>query len=344
MGGIAGFASFTLISYILIVLNIPILIIPIVLLTIIFSTKPLIKTIKQIKTKPNFQTIIILIVFVLGIAGQMAVISPSGITQNGNLLFWSAHGHDGTWHIALMEEIKKGLPFENPIFAGEKLVNYHFFSDILPAMIGKYLFVSNFDLYFRIFPFIYSLFLGASAYFLTKRLTGSSQASIWATIFTYFAGSFGFIVTYIKGKTIGGESIFWATQPQSSSGNPPQIISDFLVLAAIYFLIVLTRQKNKSKNKIIFVVCVILFGTLASFKVYAGVVALGALGIAAIWQIVKEKRFQLLVLTAFSGALAALLYFPNTSGSASFLIFQPWWYVRTMIVEPSGTQAPDLYL
>ncbi|KKR61677.1 MAG: hypothetical protein UU02_C0055G0007 [Candidatus Woesebacteria bacterium GW2011_GWA1_40_43] len=303
MGGIAGFASFTLISYILIVLNIPILIIPIVLLTIIFSTKPLIKTIKQIKTKPNFQTIIILIVFVLGIAGQMAVISPSGITQNGNLLFWSAHGHDGTWHIALMEEIKKGLPFENPIFAGEKLVNYHFFSDILPAMIGKYLFVSNFDLYFRIFPFIYSLFLGASAYFLTKRLTGSSQASIWATIFTYFAGSFGFIVTYIKGKTIGGESIFWATQPQSSSGNPPQIISDFLVLAAIYFLIVLTRQKNKSKNKIIFVVCVILFGTLASFKVYAGVVALGALGIAAIWQIVKEKRFQLLVLTAFSGAL-----------------------------------------
>lgn len=341
MGGIAGFSILTLISYILIVLNIPFLIIPITLLTAVFGVKPLIKTIKQIKIKPNFQTITILIIFILGIAGQMAVISPSGITQNGNLLFWSAHGHDGTWHVALMEEIKKGWPFENPIFAGEKLVNYHFFSDILPAMIGKYIPVSNFDLYFRIFPFFYSLFLGASAYFLTKRLTGSPSASIWATIFTYFTGSFGFIVTYIKGKTIGGESIFWATQPQSSSGNPPQIISDFLILAAIYFLIVLTRQKNKSKNKIVFVVCVILFGTLASFKVYAGVVALGALGITAIWQIIKEKRFQLLVLTVFSGALAALLYLPNTSGSASFLIFQPWWYVRTMIVEPSRLNLLD---
>lgn len=341
MGGIAGFAGFTLLSYILIVLNVPYLIIPMVILAIFLGFKPLRDTVKQIKIKPDFQTIIIVLVFTLGIAGQMAVISPSGIFKNGDLLFWSAHGHDGTWHIALMEEIKKGWPFQNPIFAGEKLVNYHFFSDILPAMVSKYLPISNLDLYFRIFPFIYSLFLGASAYFLTKKLTGSSSASIWATIFTYFAGSFGYIVTYLKNRTIGGESIFWATQPQSSSGNPPQIISDFLILAAIYFLILLTGQKTKKRKSILFIICVVLFGTLVSFKVYAGVVALGALGIAGIWQVIKEKRFQLLLLTAVSGILSALLYFPNTSGSVSFLIFQPWWYIRTMIVEPSRLNLID---
>lgn len=307
------------------------------MLLVFFVFKPVVTEVKKIKIEFNAQTIIVLGVFIIGIAGQLAVISPSGIFQNGDLLFWSAHGHDGAWHIALMEEIKKGYPFENPSFAGEKLVNYHFFSDILPAMTSKYLPFSNLDLYFRIFPFFYSLFLGASAYYLTKRITNSFTASIWATIFTYFAGSFGFIVTYSKSKSIGGESIFWATQPQSSSGNPPQIVSNFLVLGALYFLITFLQKKNKLN----FAICVLLFGTLSAFKIYAGVVLLLALGLAGIWQLIRERKLDLLLLSILSGILSALLYFPNSTGGASFLIFQPWWYIRTMIVEPSRLNLLD---
>jgi len=88
----------------------------------------------------------------------MAIIAPSGITRGGDLLFWSSNGHDGFWHIALMNEINRGWPFQNPVFAGEKLINYHFFSDLLPAMINKYTGVSSMDLYFRIFPLLYSIF------------------------------------------------------------------------------------------------------------------------------------------------------------------------------------------
>ena len=341
MGSIVGFVAFTFISYILILLNIPILIIPISLLGAVIIAKPLMKRVKQIKIIPNSKTILVIMVFILGIAGQMAIISPSGIFQNGDLVFWSSHGHDGAWHIALMEEIKRGWPFQNPIFAGEKLTNYHFFSDIAPAMVSRYLPISNLNLYFRIFPFFYSLFLGASAYFLTKKITKSYSASIWATIFTYFAGSFGFIVTYLKNKTIGGESIFWASQPQSASGNPPQIISDFLLLSSIYFILLLTQQKDRKKRRIIYAICVPFLGTIASFKIYAGVVLLGAVFIVGIWQLIKERKLKLLVLSMVSGILALILYLPNTSGSASFLIFEPWWYIRTMIVEPSRLNLLD---
>ncbi len=341
MGTVVGFVLLTLISYILFVFNIPILIIPIFLILVAFVFKPFINVVRQIKIKLNLQTIIVLVVFVVGIAGQLAVISPSGTYQNGNLVFWSAHGHDGAWHIALMEEFKKGFPFENPSFAGTKLVNYHFFSDILPAMVSKYLPISNLDLYFRVFPFIYSLFLGASVYFLTKKITNNFGASIWAVIFTYFAGSFGFVVTYLKNKTIGGESIFWATQPQSSSGNPPQIVSNFLILTSFYFLLIHLQKKYDKK---IFAVCILLFGTLSAFKIYAGVVFLLALGIASVWQLVKEKDIKLMLLAILSSILAAILYFPNSSGGSSFLIFQPWWYIRTMVVEPSRLNWIDLEL
>ena len=319
MGAIAGFVLLTLISYLLIVINIPFLIIPITIIAFIGIRKSLLTEIKKIKIKFNFQSILVLTIFAVGIAGQLAVISPSGIFQNGDLVFWSAHGHDGPWHLALMEEIKKGYPFQNPIFAGERLVNYHFFSDILPAIASKYLPVSPLNLYFRIFPFFYSLFLGASAYYLTKKLTNNFPASIWAVAFTYFAGSFGYLI----GK---GESVFWATQPQSSSGNPPQIISNFLVLAFLYFVL----SYVKSKSKVILMVCIMLLGTLVEFKVYAAIVLFGATLLSGLPQIALPA----LILTG-------ILYLPNSSGGASFLIFEPWWYIRTMIVEPSRLNLLD---
>lgn len=341
MGSIVGFVILTLISYLLMLLNFPVLIIPIFLIGMLLIFKSLKKTLKNIKITFNKQTIIILTVFIIGIVGQLAIIAPSGIFQNGDLVFWSAHGHDGTWHIALMEEMKKGYPFQNPVFSGERLINYHFFSDIIPSILSKYLPISNVNLYFRIFPFIYSLFLGASVYFLTKKITKNFSASIWAILFTYFAGSFGFIVTYIKNKTIGGESIFWATQPQSSSGNPPQIISNFLFLSAIYFVLVFLDQKNKKDKLKYFLINLVILGTISSFKIYAGVILLGTLAIIGTWQIITKGDSRLFILSLVSGILALILYLPNTSNSTSFLIYEPWWYIRTMIVEPSRLNLLD---
>lgn len=337
MGGIFLFSLLTLISYILIVLNIPYLIIPLTIALLAFGHKSLVK----IKIKFNFQTILILLVFAIGIAGQLAIIAPSGTYQNGDLVFWSAHGHDGAWHIALMEEMKKSLPagrqglsFQNPVFANTPLKNYHFFSDILPSMVSKYTNISNLDLYFRIFPFFYSLFLGASAFFLTKKITNNFSASIWATIFTYFAGSFGYLI----GK---GESVFWATQIQSSSGNPPQIISNFLFLAGIYFVLTYLDQKDKKGKIKYFLISLIILGTISAFKIYAGVILLGTLSLIGTWNLIFKKDFRLFTLTLIGGVIALALYLPNSSGSKNFLIYEPWWYIRTIIVEPSRLNLLD---
>lgn len=323
MGSIVGFATLTLLSYLLLAIKVPVLILPISLVLIVLGWKKIVNEIKSIKIKFYTKTLIVLAVFIIGIAGQLAVISPSGRVVNGDLVFWSSHGHDGMWHIALMNEIKNGWPFENPVFTGEKLVNYHFFSDILPAVVSKYWPGSNtnldLNLYFRVFPFIYSLFLGVAAHYLTKRITKSFSASVWAVVFTYFAGSFGYLI----GK---GESVFWATQIQSSSGNPPQIISDFLILAFLYYAY---SYIEKKKIKVL-IICILLLGTLTEFKVYGAVVLIGATLLSGLWQIAIP-----------AGILAAALYLPNSSGGASFLILQPWWYIRTMIVEPGRLNLVD---
>lgn len=344
---VIGFVSFTCISYTFLYFRIDYLILPLAILIALFWFKQNFSAFRKISLHSIFsfkikkKHLLILLIFTLGILGQLAVISPSGIYLNENLFFWSSHGHDSSWHIALLEEIKKGYPLQNPVLAGEKLVNYHFFSDIAPAFFSKYFYITNLDSYFRFFPFLYSLLLGLSAYFLGKKLGNSYLSGLSTVFFVYFSGSFGYIVTYLQNKTIGGESIFWGTQIQSSSGNPPQIISNFIVLTFLYLFLLFL---NKPANKVIIVCTIILAGSLAGFKIYASVVLLGSLGLLGIYQIIREKKFFIMAITLFSGLLSVAIYLPNSLNSTGFLIYEPWWYIRTMVVTPDHLNWLDMEL
>lgn len=338
LGTIIGFTTFTFLSYLLLLIKLQWLLLPIILFIAAISFRQITTLKEQITFFPKTQLIILSFIFLFGIVGQMLIIAPSGIKQDGDLIFWSSHAHDGSWHIALMEELKKGYPLQNPAFAGERLVNYHFFSDIAPADFNKYFNFSSLDLYFRFFPLIFSILLGGLSFILGTRLGGNFSAGLWATIFTYFAGSFGYIVTYMQNKTIGGESIFWASQIQSSIGNPPQILSSIIILAfLIFFLHLLKTGKG-------FLICILLAGTLVMFKAYAGGVILLSLLVVAIWQFLRERKMQFLILFIISTILSVIIYLPNTSGTFGFLIYEPWWFVRTMVVAPDRLNWLDLEL
>ncbi len=338
---IIGFIFFTLVSYILLLLNIEYLIFFLVLLIDLLVIKRVYtnwrsKFTSLFRISKRHLTLVAL-VFAVGIIGQMAIIAPSGITRDSDLVFWSAHGHDGPWHIALMEEIKKGYPLQNPVFAGERLVNYHFFSDIAPAFFNKYLGFSSLNLYFRFFPFLYSLLLGSTAFILGKRIGKTFSAGLWASILTYFAGSFGYILTLMQNRGIGGEGIFWSSQVQSTVGNPPQILASIIVLTVC----ILLGDYLEKRNKYNLLSLITLIAVLPVFKVYGGVVVFISLGIISLWQAIKERTFTFLKILIPGGILASALYLPNSSQSQSFLIYEPWWFIRTMVVATDKLNLLD---
>ncbi len=335
-----GFVLFSLISYIFLILNLPFLIWLLLPLVLISSRKNLTGFFKNFSLPAKKELIQIMVILLLGVAGQMAVIIPSGQISNEGITFYSAHGHDGPWHIALMEELKKDYPWQNPVYAGEKLVNYHFFSDIAPSIISNLPTLSVFDIYFRFFPLFYSLLLGSLAFILGKKIGGSFSSGIWSTVFTYFCGSFGYILTWLQNQTISGESIFWVTQTQSSSGNPPQIAALIIILAFIYVFPIFLKNRSWTS----YFICTVLAGSLIVFKVYGGVVLLGSLGLVGIWQFIKDRNWSIFSLAISSFILSLCLYLPNTKNSASFLIFEPWWYIRTMVVATNRLNWLDLEL
>lgn len=311
------------------------------LLNLRFLTLPLILLINiYVLVKYKFKVInywkiflkdkILSLLILLGILVQGFINFPSGISYQDGLMFWSSQGHDGIWHIALMEEIKNNFPPQNPIFAGERLYNYHYLVDVLMGEFYRiFQFFSSLDLYFRFFPIIFSFLIGTSVFAFVRRWQNNLSIAHLSIFFTYFVGSFGYIVSYIKGGSIfAGETTFWAAQVNTILGNPPHAIS--ITFMTSFFLSFLFFVKERSKFW--FLISCLLALSLAGFKVSAGMTLLMGLGAAALVDLLFHKRFSTLILFIILLASNFVVIKSMTRGVESFLMFLPWWFIRTMVV------------
>src|SRR4030042_4347003 len=137
--------------------------------------------------------------------------------------FWGPNGHDGIWHIAIANSLAKGS-WNMPIFAGESMKNYHIGFDLLLAIIYKLTgpgLVSIVTLYFQIIPPLLALLIGIFAYKFVYAWQKDRVKAFWSTFFVYFGGSFGWLITLFRDRTINGESLFWSQQSVSTLINPP---------------------------------------------------------------------------------------------------------------------------
>lgn len=278
---------------------------------------------------------LLLLLITIGILIQGFINFPSGYLYKEGLYFWSSQGHDGIWHVALMEEIKINIPPKNPIFAGESLYNYHYFVDVLMGEFNRiFPFFSALDLYFRFFPVIFSLLIGLSVFAFMSRWQKSKQIGYLGVFFTYFVGSFGYLVTFARsGNLFDGETMFWASQQNTLLGNPPHAISHGLLVSFfLAFLLYLNERKF-----IFLVVSFLLVSTLAGFKVLGAFVMLVGIGAAAIVDLINKRKFSTVGLALILGITNFLTFKSMTSKEAtSFLMFLPWWFIRTMIVDKLG--------
>ncbi|MGB9637336.1 MAG: hypothetical protein ACPLY7_00880, partial [Microgenomates group bacterium] len=219
--------------------------------------------------KKNLKTILLVI---FGSVSWSLTMAKSGLVYPYGMGFWGPNGHDGIWHIALIEQLSK-FSFDNPVLAGAKLTNYHFGFDFLAAIIHLITRIPVINLYFQILPPIMAILIGILTYRFVEKWSGSKKSAWWATFFVYFGGSWGWLVSIIKTGKVGGESMFWANQAISTLINPPYALSLVIMLFGLIKLLDYLKTPNR-KN---LVICAVLFGVLIQIKVYAGIIALGSL-------------------------------------------------------------------
>lgn len=339
---LVGIVVFTLFAYLLAFLNLRIFMWMFPILGILFVLKNIKLVLPFIKTVVNIKLpIYIVIILIFGVIGQVLVNAPSGLPYSEGIYFWSAHGRDGMWHLALMEEMhRNNFPFDNPQFAGHKVQNYHFFTDLFMSEITRLFHFSNLDIYFRFIPVLFSILLGLASFIFVKLWSGKNSAGLWAMFFTYFSGSLGFLLTLARDKTLGGESIFWISQPPSVLGNPPQAAAFIIIIVFMYCFLNFTKTK---KNGYI-LISALLAGSIIGFKVYAGIVLLAGLFIVGLYGFLKQGSIKILLIFVVALIISFLIYLPNSNNSGGFIIWEPWWYIRTMVIVPDRLNWMDMEL
>lgn len=262
----------------------------------------------------------------------------SGLIYEFGRGFWGANGHDGIWHLSLINQVLKGMPPPNPVFAGHLLTNYHFFYDWLLALISQLTHLSPLRLYFQVFPVLIALSLGVLSFLVGLFWQKSFWVGFWLAFFNYFAGSFGFLVTLFREGKLGGESLFWSMQSISSLINPPFAFSLVIFLIGMFLLLRISKWRFWQV-----VGTGVLFGLLINIKAYGGLVALVALGGFVLAESLQGRKKPLLIFSVAFAISAVVLLIINRP-SASLFVFKPLWFVHTMIESPDRLYWPKLAL
>lgn len=324
-----GIVIFVIGAIIFGLLNLRWLVLPFIVFAIFYiSIKYRLEIIRPWKIFLNYKILLSLII--LGIIVQGFINFPSGFPYKDGLLFWSSQGHDGLWHVASMEQIIKAFPPENPGFSNEPIYNYHYLVDVLMGEFARiFPTFSTLDLYFRFFPILFSFLIGISVFSFINRWQQNSKIAYWGVFFTYFAGSFGYFVTLFKDHNIfGGETVFWAAQLHTIIGNPPHAVAIGLVVSFLLSLSIFIKERNIFW----FLITFIIGSTLSGFKVSGGFVILAGLAAGSIADFLLNRKISFFILAVFLGLSNFITFKLMTRGAESFLIFLPWWFIRTMVV------------
>jgi len=277
-------------------------------------------------TKTRLKRFFLPALIFLGIINWSLIMVKSTLIYPFGMGFWGPNGHDGVWHIALINQLARGS-LEMPTFAGEQLKNYHIGFDALLAIIHKVTTIPVHNLYFQIIPPLLALLIGILVYKFVLLWRKSKSAAFWATFFVYFGGSFGWLVTLLRNGEIGGESMFWAQQAISTLVNPPFALSIVLMFLG---LILLIRYKKSAGFRLLVLISLI-FGSLVQVKVYAGILSLGGLFVAGIFEYFRKKDFAILKVFAGSFLTSLLLYIPLNKFSSNLIVYRPFWFLETMM-------------
>ena len=100
------------------------------------------------------QKIIFLLSFLFCFFIQVIPVIRSGLNYDFGIGFWGPNGHDGVWHLSLINNLHNPLKIDMPIFAGETLKNYHPFFNILIALLAKITSINSSVWLFQLFPII----------------------------------------------------------------------------------------------------------------------------------------------------------------------------------------------
>lgn len=286
------------------------------------------------------QKIILISALILGLIFQIIPVVRSGLNYSYGIGFWGANGHDSVWHLSLINHISNPFQIQMPVYAGANLQNYHPFFDILISFLSNFTHLSSSIWLFQIFPVISSFLLLYLSFIFGRMITKKFFGGIIFLALNTLANSFGWIYTLFKFGSFSGESIFWAMQSPSNQINPPYNLSLIFILVVLIILYKHPHFNNLSLKESVIVFIVLLLSPIT--KAYSAVVVFSFFGFYSLFAFFYHHSLKNIILFISSLVAAFLLFSVYNPHASGLLIYQPFWFVNSMIESPDRIFIPYL--
>ncbi len=300
--------------------------------------------IKTIITFIQKNKVLSLIVF-LGSTLSLLVIIPSGshYCYRGacGIFFWGAHEMDAVWHLALINNGFKHIPFVVPSYSGALLSGYNAFLDLIIYLLTKTGIEADIW-YFKIMPIVWIISLVFLVFKLTKILKKDYVYTCFLFFFIFFGSTFMYFLDAYHGKGIFGLDSF------GGALNLTNLQYSFSLLVLLACMVVIRKMKDSPQKALLLMLLMFLNTAL---KFYAALITGVFIFTYYFIEAIITKKWKWFIITTFFIGLGALLaivlmYNPQDafSGKESVLTFSPLAHSRVIIENPSKLYLHDMVL
>lgn len=303
-------------------------------LTVVFRRtwrlEPADPDVKRPQTLADYWPLGLLLLAGLIVQGRFTVATGWIGAAGASLMAW--HGHDAPWHIYNIFQLGRGFPPEMPGFADSTLRNYHLLGSLVWGAFRRFLPLDPWHIYFRFAPLLYSALLTLSVFAAAQRWSGRRPVAYLAAAITLFCSNFGYFMPLLfgPGRYFYWDAIFWVQSPVTMIFNPGVSASFPFVLLGLWALIGWLRTREWRWLPLL----VLYWGVLPGFKVYPGLLVMGALLAAGAWRWGFNRDWRLLLAWAAILPVFLAVFLPPNLGAPSLVRFLPGFNVASMLVAP----------
>lgn len=253
----------------------------------------------------------------------------SGWRVNDGLEFFGVNAHDGLWHLSLIGELKNHFPPQHPNFQGIYLKDYHYLLDLLLAKFSETFGFSEADLYFRFFPLMAAALWCFATFLLAQQYFQNKAAAYLTIFFSVLGGSFAYLLPIFYRGGVNLDSDFGVSAPIGSLINLQFALSIPVLTLTFYAFAKFLKKESYGWGFLVATFICFLFG----LKIYAGMIALFAIGLSSALYFIKSRRIKAFWVAMLSAFLGWFIYSPTITKEAR-LVFAPGEMIQSIIRGP----------
>jgi hypothetical protein len=250
---------------------------------------------------------------------------------------------DGIWFQSVSASAFKTFPFRMPNFSGALLSGYHYLPNLIAYLLSR-LGIPIAVSYYKLFPFLYMIFLTALSIIFARKIKNNS---LFVALFLFFS-FFGIPLTLITSLHYYG---FIKNSLLINTFQSTRILESmhfaFSLIILLVVLILLNKKVLKLKEKIIIGILVFL---IFGIKFYVAAIMLFMLVLNETLVYIQAKKFKEYLISLFiygTAAFISILIFYNPFSAVkggSIFVFAPFATVHHMIENESMFYLPNLVL